>query len=562
MVKKTRQYKEANDNNASRQATKENYRIHNHNNKPTSTNNKANNDMKKKANRKLVPSKVYVRIRPMVFDGSGHDQNGAGVAKSLAAYSESSVTLQTQYMFSKGSNEYTFPQKVFAPESTQTDVYETALPALVEHVADNNNDAMLLCYGQTGTGKTVTIFGFEASLQAQIQPPPKQLMEQGSCHPDWGILPRLTQDLFSKFSSKATRRVFVIAISAIEFYLDNIFDLLLDDSYNNDDNYKGTVRMDAQNKPAGYKRIILHEPRDIFDIIETIMARRATRGTHMNLNSSSKDKDEKGGGHHAGSSRSHCSVIFTILQVQNDNDDAEDNAENQINENAANQNNLHQPSPKSTQKKALFKQTQFHLVDLAGAERPSKVGDGSDDVQGSGMMAEYKLWRGEPISALEEGMLINYTLFELCREVKLATELHKQRKPYRAPRQNCTNLIPYLGRCMDGRALLAMIVCLSQAPQCGWETWFSLNYGTDLSKLCTPVTATTQAKWFELTKALPQCQATLEKAEKALVDHEKQHAGSHLPNAKRWHGLKRTDVREAKEKLWLLEELRARLNRP
>jgi hypothetical protein len=27
------------------------------------------------------------------------------------------------------------------------------------------------------------------------------------------------------------------------------------------------------------------------------------------------------------------------------------------------------------------------------------------------------------------------------------------------------------------------MVCLSQAPQNGWETWFSLNYGTSLSKL-------------------------------------------------------------------------------
>ena len=28
-----------------------------------------------------------------------------------------------------------------------------------------------------------------------------------------------------------------------------------------------------------------------------------------------------------------------------------------------------------------------------------------------------------------------------------------------------------------------MMVTLSQAPQNGWETWFSLQYGTNLSKL-------------------------------------------------------------------------------
>jgi hypothetical protein len=32
-----------------------------------------------------------------------------------------------------------------------------------------------------------------------------------------------------------------------------------------------------------------------------------------------------------------------------------------------------------------------------------------------------------------------------------------------------------------------MIICLSQAPQNGWETWFSLNYGADLAKLCVKI---------------------------------------------------------------------------
>eukprot|EP00971_Amphidinium_carterae_P198092 3931623-Amphidinium_carterae.1 len=31
-----------------------------------------------------------------------------------------------------------------------------------------------------------------------------------------------------------------------------------------------------------------------------------------------------------------------------------------------------------------------------------------------------------------------------------------------------------------------MVVCLSQSHSCGWETWFSLQYGTDLSKLKAP----------------------------------------------------------------------------
>lgn len=34
---------------------------------------------------------------------------------------------------------------------------------------------------------------------------------------------------------------------------------------------------------------------------------------------------------------------------------------------------------------------------------------------------------------------------------------------------------------------MTMMVCLSQAPQNGWETWFSLQYGTGLANLCTNI---------------------------------------------------------------------------
>jgi hypothetical protein len=45
----------------------------------------------------------------VVYDGSGHDQNGEKVAKSLDAWTDKSVTLNTQYMFSKGNSVYNFP---------------------------------------------------------------------------------------------------------------------------------------------------------------------------------------------------------------------------------------------------------------------------------------------------------------------------------------------------------------------------------------------------------------------------------------------------------------------
>ena len=66
---------------------------------------------------------VYCRIRPPVWDGGGHDMNGAAVAKSLAEWTDTSVSLDTQYMLSKGENVYKYPKRVFKPETTQSDVY-------------------------------------------------------------------------------------------------------------------------------------------------------------------------------------------------------------------------------------------------------------------------------------------------------------------------------------------------------------------------------------------------------------------------------------------------------
>lgn len=64
-------------------------------------------------------SHIYCRIRPQANDGGGHDQSGAAVAKSMTGWTTNTVTLDTQYMFSKGENTYKFPRRVFEPEATQ-----------------------------------------------------------------------------------------------------------------------------------------------------------------------------------------------------------------------------------------------------------------------------------------------------------------------------------------------------------------------------------------------------------------------------------------------------------
>lgn len=68
---------------------------------------------------------------------------------------------------------------VFDERSTQAFVYEnTAKPAVLSTLEGYN--ATVLAYGQTGTGKTYTMEGFQFSGQ----------------HPDRGIVPRAMEQVF------------------------------------------------------------------------------------------------------------------------------------------------------------------------------------------------------------------------------------------------------------------------------------------------------------------------------------------------------------------------------
>ena len=58
---------------------------------------------------------------------------------------------------------------------------------------------------------------------------------------------------------------------------------------------------------------------------------------------------------------------------------------------------------------------------------------------------------------------------------------------YSPPTQMTTDTQRFMGAALNGRSLMCMIVTLSPAGQHGWETWFSLQYGTNLARLTAPV---------------------------------------------------------------------------
>lgn len=127
--------------------------------------------------------------------------------------------------------------------------------------------------------------------------------------------------------------------------------------------------------------------------------------------------------------------------------------------------------------------------------------------------------------------MINYGLAELHTMIVAATEAHKKGKKFKLGSSLTPPDVLYISQLVNGSCIMNMIVCLSQAPQNGWETWFSLQYGTNMSKLEIPIpnkkpidhkTALTEAKKHQVEmdkKADPKAPAT-------------KHTNTHKENAK------------------------------
>ena len=405
-----------------------------------------------KAKANLHEPDIFVRIRPLATEG-GHAEDGTVLTKHLETWDETSVTIETQYLFSKGGAKYAYPKRVFGTEASQEEVTAGMVPELVESYTVEKQSVLFFAYGQTGTGKTRTMLGTEPSLAAS------------SPHEDWGVFPRVCAATFEKMASmRQAGQKCVLLGSAIEFYLGECYDLLKSDRRSGN----APVHIDFESHmPEGESCVQLETTADLMGFLASVIANRTSRST--NFNQSSKE--------HSGSSRSHAALMLTLMQL--------DEASRE------------------------YLKTSFTLVDLAGAERPDKVkaedksGGQVETKSGAKMQALAPEFLPKLIEARDCGAMsqkdidkmmpinfqtrvINHELFQLGGEVVKATEAHTKGKPYKSPHAMITPTIKFLSAIFDGRARLSMCVTLSPAGQNAWETWFSLQYGADLAKLHAP----------------------------------------------------------------------------
>ncbi|XP_016302313.1 kinesin heavy chain-like [Sinocyclocheilus anshuiensis] len=153
--------------------------------------------------------------------------------------------------------------RVFPPNTTQEQVYDTCAKQIVKDVLEGYNGT-IFAYGQTSSGKTHTMEGQLHNSQLK------------------GIIPRIAQDIFDHIYSMDENLEFHIKVSYFEIYLDKIRDLL-DVSKTN-----LAVHEDKNRVPfvKGCTERFVSSPEDVMDVIDEGKSNRHVAVTNMNEHSS------------------------------------------------------------------------------------------------------------------------------------------------------------------------------------------------------------------------------------------------------------------------------------
>eukprot|EP00927_Polykrikos_kofoidii_P081232 TRINITY_DN7844_c0_g1_i4.p1 TRINITY_DN7844_c0_g1~~TRINITY_DN7844_c0_g1_i4.p1 ORF type:complete len:1190 (+),score=219.62 TRINITY_DN7844_c0_g1_i4:74-3643(+) len=284
-------------------------------------------------------------------------------------------------------------------------------------------NVLFFAYGQTGTGKTHTMLGEVESLASPVPTA------------GWGIFPRVVHSSLETMKRWRAEGIYsVLLASAVEFYCGVGFDL------NSDPQGKTEITIDREANIFGTRSKEIRSTRQLRKWIMRMYANRTTAKTKMN----------------DASSRSHCAFILTLHQLRADN---------------------------------TYLKTTFSIVDMAGSERHSKTGGKRvTENEARKEIAEHmEAGTPERISIGCQGFLINAELSFLATEILKASEQHKKGMAFKAAKEFSTAASFYFSACCDGRALLGACVSITQSPQHGFESWFSLRYAEQLAACRVPL---------------------------------------------------------------------------
>eukprot|EP01029_Cantina_marsupialis_P022524 TRINITY_DN549_c2_g1_i5.p1 TRINITY_DN549_c2_g1~~TRINITY_DN549_c2_g1_i5.p1 ORF type:complete len:917 (-),score=156.06 TRINITY_DN549_c2_g1_i5:1936-4686(-) len=224
--------------------------------------------------------------------------------------------------------------RVFGQYATQEELFDTSVVPIIEEALQGFN-CTVFAYGQTGTGKTYTMEG--------------DIKE--SAHS--GIIPRSIYRIFKELQKNPDGE-YSVRVSYLEVYNEQLDDLLSKAESPRlrivEDSKKGVLCHNLE-------EILVHNPKEIFDILEGAVQKRRTAETLMNKNSS----------------RSHCIFSLTI-HMKETTEEGED----------------------------LLKVGKLNLVDLAGSECVGRSGAKNDRAREAKNINQSLLTLGRVITALVE----------------------------------------------------------------------------------------------------------------------------------------------------------------
>ena len=235
-------------------------------------------------------------------------------------------------------------------------MYENTAKGVVDSSLKGYN-ATIFAYGQTGTGKTYTMEGFDSNNQR-------------------GIIPRAIEQIFEHVSSNITpRKRFLVRASYLQIYNECISDLLKPERTNlsiREDKKRGVF-------VEGLSEWVVRSPEEIYGLMERGGAMRATGAHKMNEMSS----------------RSHAVFIIICEQSQKTYLDKHGNeiTETQIQKGVP-------VDEKNT--KQSFTVGKLNLVDLAGSERVRLTGATGVRLQESKKINQSLSALGNVIAALTD----------------------------------------------------------------------------------------------------------------------------------------------------------------
>ena len=309
---------------------------------------------------------VVVRVRPRIaedLDSTIHKRPGASAYEECVEEDEarSSVFLKKPYF---DTREFAF-DCVLGRGATQAQAYEAVARGVVDDVMAGFNGT-ILAYGQTGTGKTHTIYGplsywrrpgrtswIEPSASAAGSARAAQLQE-GGLLPQLelsGIVTRAALQIFATVDERraadaARSMQFAVSLSSLQIYQESTSDLLADPAH--------SPPLQVREDPAhgvyveGLSEHPVTSPEHVLELVHESATNRATCSTSMNR----------------ASSRSHALLLLRVEQANLPPDEPppDDDASNGV-------------SAASEATTALaVRRAVLSIVDLAGSERVCKSG--------------------------------------------------------------------------------------------------------------------------------------------------------------------------------------------